>query len=749
MSARFLVLVALGAAFGAGAVFAEELAMVRGITLLKAGEKASAYRLLEASFRTSRDANDRARTALMLALAEQKYLKTPRYVYAEYTLRNYRNLESAMALRLTRIIGDGRFELGDLDGAKRSFQFILASPTSSQAEKEYATYKLGWIYMNEDGPERAFRLWQNWLEQGAQGELREVLLRDAGRAWAEATVAGKILSLRLKFSNAAAEQAFYAGILEGAGEKRTGAGVTAVLAALASNHIYGAFLAYLLEHGGNYFAKRPCDSVEWLSRADAVAVHAEKAQRLLEACQKRIDKKLESRADEKLRLLAAAYARYPRPGAQASSAKAATLLSTGDYAKACLEYANSAVEHVRRGRELEKVPDLIERTRLACMKLETQDDAQSQALRELTEVILASRALARHFRKSPDAFYRQLLGLAQLKGMREVALQQLVKAQEMWADSGLPAAFLLDWQNDLGAQLQLLNAFLRKEYTAALAPGFVAVMDSLVRARRFSDAQDLLFRHLPVEKIRTVPEAAIWAAYLEADPAQKANFELYRGVSRAAVRVAANGTARADRGRLALLGGVARLAVQQGEMRFLAENLGVFEPALLADAAMLRAFLQAVIFDRAVGDVLAKARSGLVAGYTQAARALVAGKAEARDRALVRSANGAIARIDLHADLLAIDALRTQLEAVSALRRRPPAELTLRLESARRASEAALARAKKHRWSSELAWNAAKDIQAETSQSLAALYEGLPAGTRLDGTEAREHAAAARKLILE
>ncbi len=192
-----------------------ERGLVQAISLINAKEDTQAYALLERVFPKAKQKMDKARVALLLALSPSTIrLKRFRHTYAKFAEANHLALDEEMRRRLQRIRGDSYFTRGKIHQAKRAYQQLLGSSQISRKESEYATYQLGWVYINEKQPDRAFRLWQNWLMRYQDGELKNALVRDLGQAWTESLARGKRIQLRWKFTNTSLRSSFLDGVLK-------------------------------------------------------------------------------------------------------------------------------------------------------------------------------------------------------------------------------------------------------------------------------------------------------------------------------------------------------------------------------------------------------------------------------------------------------------------------------------------------------------------------------------------------------
>ena len=451
----FLLLIAAVSGMSTVA-YTEDLGLVKALSMIKRGDRAKAYRLMERSFDRNTDLIDKARLALMLALAEKREIKRPRHLYASFALRNYRNLDSTNVRRLTRIIGDGKLQDGDLDGARQSFQFILSSPLSEKEEKEYATIKLGWIYMNQNGPQRAFRLWQNWLEHDRGGKLRQVILEDAGSAWAEAVLQNRSTSLRLRLADSTEELAFFTGILDGLEDVKGAVKLEVLLKAMSAKTYFSAFLNHLFVKRRQALLNQPCKHTEWIERANPAILKPNVANTILTHCQKHIRKLTDIKNRKNI---AEIYSRYSLTG-MARRPKARSLFAARDYRPACIEFSNAIIDTVRAGDSLGKVPSVLREAVQACKKADKLlSVADLKVVREMVEVTLSSRKLQAHWKSRMQELNKPMVELLKIKGMETVALNQLVKAKALWKGTSLPLAFLRAFSGNEGAQRQILQAW--------------------------------------------------------------------------------------------------------------------------------------------------------------------------------------------------------------------------------------------------------------------------------------------------
>lgn len=192
-----------------------ERTLVQAISLINSGDEKKAYNLLEKNFPKAKQKLDKARMALLLAVSKPTHkLQRPRYRYAQYAEENHLALDDEMRRRLIRIRADSYFESKLVSRAKHAYQELLSHGQATTDEKEYATYRLGWTYINERHPDRAFRLWQNWLLRYRDGRLRNRILKDLGQVWSESLRKGQNTFVRLELKEQDSSKLFLQGVVQ-------------------------------------------------------------------------------------------------------------------------------------------------------------------------------------------------------------------------------------------------------------------------------------------------------------------------------------------------------------------------------------------------------------------------------------------------------------------------------------------------------------------------------------------------------
>jgi len=129
--------------------------------------------------------------SMILAYAPSSLLaKNKRQDYALYYLEHASQIPKKTKSGLHRVIGDGFFDSHLFDQATQYYQ-LLASEEGDLLNQAYGKYRLGWVDLNRQQPDRAFFRWADFLnESGVElqkqdQDMFKSLVRDLGRAWAE------------------------------------------------------------------------------------------------------------------------------------------------------------------------------------------------------------------------------------------------------------------------------------------------------------------------------------------------------------------------------------------------------------------------------------------------------------------------------------------------------------------------------------------------------------------------------------
>ena len=153
------------------------------------GNRLSAYSHLEGLFQNTNDLSDKIRAAYILAFASKKDLKLKsRGQYADFVVKNRTHstdpLSNDQIDSLLRISGDSYFDDALFQPATESY--LGLSKSNNGANQVYARYKLAWIDLNEGHPLSALKRLKFCLDSNISDfALRDAVIRDLGRSWAE------------------------------------------------------------------------------------------------------------------------------------------------------------------------------------------------------------------------------------------------------------------------------------------------------------------------------------------------------------------------------------------------------------------------------------------------------------------------------------------------------------------------------------------------------------------------------------
>ena len=420
------------------------------------------------------------------------------------------------------------------------------------------------------------------------------------------------------------------------------------------------------------------------------------------------------------------------------------MLSLGEVGRACVEYADSAVELIRSGRDLRRLGDLLKNIRQACQR--AKGPSELKVLRELVEVYLASGVVSVRLKDQKSQELREFAALLRGNGLRDVAIRQLGQTQDLWRRGPLPHALILDAKGDIDAQLSLLHVLLRKGYGAAIAESFIEVVGNLIRAQRRSDAEELLSRYLPLDSARSYPEVVLWAKFLE----QKGggSYERFRALLKAALkaedREKGGGLARQE-----AIQRLLQLALREKDYSAIADRQQYFSKALLLDQDGLDTYLSALIFLPEMEEPLDLAARDSIIAYAASARALAAGKSNTSNRKQITATKGMLAKTSIHRDILELERLTKSLEAVGRLGNATPISAGPILLPLIQAADNSIDNAKRHRWASRPAYDAAKVATRAYATNMAKVLESLPQGAKVGSRNPREIAARVRLKVME
>jgi hypothetical protein len=359
---------------------------------------------------------------------------------------------------------------------------------------------------------------------------------------------------------------------------------------------------------------------------------------------------------------------------------------------------------------------------------------------------LSSGLVAKGIKDKKAIVLREFAGMIQdNSGLREVALRQAGKSHELWSNGPLPEVLILNTKFELAQQLAFLHAFLKDGYKSNLASGFAGVVVELLRARRITDAEELLRRNLALEAPRSFSEIVLWAKFLE----QKgADYELYRALLKAALK-ADDRTRVAGAERREAINRLLQLALQEKYYSAIADRQPFFAKALLNNLSGLDVYIEALVFSPEMEEALDLAARDSVLNYAAAARALVAGKSNANDRKLIQETKGILAKTKVHQDILELERLNRAFSAVGRLKGTNMVSAGTVLLPLIQVADNAIDNAKRHAWTSLQAREAAKAASRAYAQNMAQILDALPLGTKIGTRNPKDLSARVRKKVLE
>ena len=167
------------------------------ISLLEEKKYAAAVRLIEKEIRRSRGKAKKGRYALLLSqIPTNIRTKKPRHEYAYLAARYAEDIPQKKRMQLWIEAGDGFFKNGRLKKAEHAYQkaYFFSEKEKASSETAYILYKRAWIQVNRKNHVKAFRF-LTLAEKNPENRLRENMLFDIGRIWAESQYLQAALSI--------------------------------------------------------------------------------------------------------------------------------------------------------------------------------------------------------------------------------------------------------------------------------------------------------------------------------------------------------------------------------------------------------------------------------------------------------------------------------------------------------------------------------------------------------------------------
>lgn len=533
---------------------ADPVVLSQGILLLQEGRKSEAYALLEKAFRAEETAAGKSSLAALLAVAPEKFLTHPKHLYSAFALENGKGLSIDDQVRLERIAGDGYFDAAQFPQAASYYHQTLTqklpsqlqSPTRQQGAgsntssattralhdaQEYATYKLGWIHLNQHEPRLAFELWLKWRKTHSSdstadaatsatglpgGDLADSLLKDLSRAWIEAialspaqTPARFDLPLNQREQQTVL-QGFTAALRR---EKKPNFKV--VFSALEKTPHFGAFYQSLLTEF-HFYRDAPCEAIAGFNRLRTENLDTALARTYLIDCASRPQNTLQTRT-----ALAALFAKIPVTE-QARLAKAEVFKQAAQLAPACNEYLNALQEYTAKaGEPLQSqddaaqngiTPSLIRQIAETC--LDSRSEASSSQMKRAVGLIFGSRQVAdqnqKDFTQNPTKWTPVLATFFTKAAAKGLASEALIQNSSLWRKSLLPQLALEAADQDLKSTHDLLSAFKNDRSPETLNRFALGGIKTLLKAGQFDRARLWLGEYFPLESKPTLQAQRLW-----------------------------------------------------------------------------------------------------------------------------------------------------------------------------------------------------------------------------------------------
>ena len=298
-------------------------AALKIISLLEEKKHAAAAALLEKEIRRSRSLSQKGHYALLLTqIPLNAPTKKPRHEYAFTAARHAEGIPSKKRMQLWIEAADGFFKSGDLKRAERAYKqaFLLAKKRRAKSEIAYILYKRAWTRVNQKDWRKAFHFLLE-AEKARESRIRENILFDIGRIWAESQYHGSapsLESLAAVFRSAGKKEKalILKGMIQGMGRKPKLAGKQ-LLALSKNQEIFSHAVNYLLT-GGRPLIPGRCGMIKAVGKAIPSMLERAPALSALNSCSKALmSKKSLSRAvRRRLKNLSRLYLSFERRGAE-------------------------------------------------------------------------------------------------------------------------------------------------------------------------------------------------------------------------------------------------------------------------------------------------------------------------------------------------------------------------------------------------------------------------------------------------
>lgn len=686
-----LALMALCLLSGAGALAGD--AFVEGVTALHAGRLKEGYALLEKGFESLEPGARRGQFASLLGLARQDQLSMPRYIYARVALNENRELSDAERLRLTRLMADDLFDKGQLDVAEKAFEsaLTLASKDSRYLDdQEYLTYKLGWVYLNYQRASEAHELWSKWLGAQGAGKLRRLMLKDAGRAWAESLFQNGESSFQLAVADAAERAVVVEGFLAGL-RRESKPDLAVVLKRVAATPLKDDAIKALLEDG-NLFTGKPCVAVEYVLASERALsqLSGETLKSYAHRCAKE--------AGVRVAGLAALYARLNLTGIDRQP-KAHVLKANGQQREACHEYGELALEALADRKLLRELPDVAASL--------VNDCKGELAEPRVAEAALRSETLAAETKRDSKTWLPVLMAFVGGPDYSDKALNALLERKELWNGTALPALALESQRAKASRADRIFETFSSQPLTTQHRAYLAGRVRAFIDAANFASAKDWLERYLPLERA-DFEGARLWGLLRIAAPETVATGQIEETYARL---LAAEAKPRAEDARAFVY-----MLVDRKDWAAVWKNYGVVAPVFARDAGLLRDLVVATAENLSVLLPTLKAQE-----HSEVARFLVQASAllDDNDEKLALSVPSLVKALPLAKDAEALRAVRLLEKDYAALSLKLSPSLQNVLARKINGLKSKMQAAGRHKWASEAFLQAADRSVVRSAHGLA------------------------------
>lgn len=486
-------------------------ALVDALIRLNRGEKKQAYSILIRGFEQERDVIRKGRMALLLALANPEDVQSLRETYAAFALKNVPELAENERQKLLRIAGDKYFDQSALEKAQAAYEASLQSKEATFDDKEYSIYKLGWVYLNRNKPNEAYRMWKKWSEEHPdQGDLRDLIIRDAGRAWSEARFSENSSSssepLMSKLSPKD-ESAYFEGLLSGYRRQARPNNLN-LYNSVKGAVIYTSFLNYVLADEG-LFATAPCDSLPWLESADFSKLQLEPSKKLLGQCLKISQNNQNQTSHARIQKLAQLLNKIPVQGLERWP-KAHAFKLAGEARLACQEYEKSIVELLAKNEHLESLPDLIENISSSCASKQTVTAEEVKMIQEL----FGNQKVVQLSEKDPQRWYGTLVHLVQNPTFRQTGIDTILSESKTWQKTRLPILLLEAYQDFMQAQLRIIEGFPKNPMPAPYQMALTRILKGQLAQQDLKGSRQLLEKYLPLHSQSELWAIRLWSLWI-------------------------------------------------------------------------------------------------------------------------------------------------------------------------------------------------------------------------------------------